>query len=119
MADLGEVLVKGRRLRCQHCGGQQFLHKTATLDRPILGGLVRLEGYWGHEAAIYVCSCCGFAHFFMPVPEADHHFAEAAPVEKEEACLSCGKPIPSDAAKCPSCGWSWAPEGVPGQASAR
>jgi hypothetical protein len=23
------------------------------------------------------------------------------------ACMSCGKPIPADAPRCPACGWSW------------
>ncbi|MBN1972826.1 MAG: hypothetical protein JW787_04260 [Sedimentisphaerales bacterium] len=32
---------------------------------------------------------------------------EMAPRDYPESCLKCGKTIPPDAAKCPSCGWSY------------
>ena len=123
MADRVRGTVNGRELRCHHCGGREFDHKTAALDRLALGGLLHLEGTWGHAAAIYVCAGCGFAHFFMPVPDVRHQFrktpAAESPSEKpaakprpkkplpEEACLSCGRPIPADADVCAACGWSW------------
>jgi hypothetical protein len=42
-------------------------------------------------------------------PPADSVAADSAP---EGACLSCGKPIPEEASRCPACGWSWAAEQV-------
>jgi DNA-directed RNA polymerase subunit RPC12/RpoP len=101
MEDLGQVFVKDRRLRCLHCGGQQFHQKEAFLQS---------DGMWPHVPSIYVCARCGFAHFFMPVPEVERHFGKAVPPAREDGCLSCGKPIPSDATKCPACGWTWAAE---------
>jgi hypothetical protein len=62
------VAVRGHGLRCSHCGGQRFHRRAARLDRLAGGGLFHLEGWWGHEAAIYACAACGFAHLFMPVP---------------------------------------------------
>jgi hypothetical protein len=39
----------------------------------------------------------------------------ARPRAADEACLSCGQPIPASAARCPGCGWSWGPlPGGPG-----
>jgi hypothetical protein len=31
----------------------------------------------------------------------------------EDACLSCGKPIPGDATGCPACGWTWSADVKP------
>lgn len=115
MAEAMRVAVHGRDLRCQHCGHQEFFHKTAALDRRVLGGLVHLDGWFAHEAAIYVCGRCGFAHLFMPVPEAQHPSEQSPETERrvaEDACLFCGKPIPAEAARCPACGWSWQGEVV-------
>ena len=30
---------------------------------------------------------------------------------EEAACLACGTDMPDDAARCPSCGWTWQDEG--------
>ena len=124
MAEQMRVTVNKHALRCQHCGHQQFIHKTATLPHMALGGFAYLQGSWGHAVAIYACGSCGFAHFFMPVPNADHQFGEKSPIAGEheapkanrpfpdDGCLSCGKPIPAEATQCPACGWTWQAEEV-------
>jgi DNA-directed RNA polymerase subunit RPC12/RpoP len=69
MTEVKPVTVQGRDLRCQHCGHDRFLHKAMKLDRVGFGGLVLWEGFWGDSADTYVCGRCGFAHFFLPVPQ--------------------------------------------------
>src|SRR5205807_3381874 len=114
-----QVKVGGRELHCQHCDHNHFHLKQASLDRPILGGLTRLEGWAGHQASIYVCGRCGLAHFFMSAPGVEHHSEEEAshgqsgearePVP-EDTCLACGAKVPPEAARCPACGWTWGNE---------
>src|SRR5688500_6980526 len=80
MAEPKRVKVSGRNLRCQHCENEEFFEETAQLDR-LVWGLFRAEGVWGHQAKIQVCARCGFAHFFLPVPEAPEMVMERrAPV---------------------------------------
>lgn len=119
MADETRVTVHRHALRCQHCGHQQFIHRTATLPHMALGGLVYLQGWSGHEVAIYACGQCGFAHFFMPLPDVQHQLGEKTSLDEvpkanrhlpDDGCLSCGKPIPAEATRCPACGWTWQEE---------
>ena len=136
MSEAQEVRVNGRGLRCGHCGGRAFHQKSATIDRLALGGLVHLEGVWGHQATLYVCGDCGFAHWFLAVPDARHEHGAVAPGEPvpdeppaapsplppwagprepppplatpDNACLACGTLVPEATDRCPACGWSWA-----------
>jgi DNA-directed RNA polymerase subunit RPC12/RpoP len=116
MASGGPASPGGRDLRCQHCGHGRFWHQEVRLDRPALGGLFHLEGAFGQQADVYACARCGFAHFFLAVPAEPDPPADAAkppPAEPapEEACLRCGRLIPSAAGKCPACGWTWTADG--------
>jgi hypothetical protein len=102
------VEIAGVQLLCKYCGVDVFFQKSVTLNRLALGGLFDLEGVWGRQATIYVCSACGYLHWFFAVDYLRHERFEA----EEEAgewveCLSCGKPIPGGAPSCTSCGWSW------------
>jgi predicted RNA-binding Zn-ribbon protein involved in translation (DUF1610 family) len=115
------VEVAGVPLRCKHCDGDAFVRESAAFDRLALGGLAQLEGPWGHDATIYVCSACGFLHWFFAMGSVDHErtacsVEEAAESEAKDEpleCLACGQRIPAGESACPACGWSWtrAPEG--------
>jgi hypothetical protein len=110
------VRINDKPLRCQHCGGGKFHHRTATLDRMAAGGLLHLQGLFGHYAAMYVCAACGCTHWFSEVPGVRHEqdenlCTEARPRQgksaSKDACLACGQSIPDQAERCPACGWSW------------
>jgi hypothetical protein len=92
-----------------------------------------LDLAWLNQSAdIYVCTHCGFLHWFLepqagranvaPIPALPSHQPitevgqeeippEEAPSQDDlsEAteCLECGRTIPPGAAKCPFCGWSY------------
>ncbi len=114
MGEFTTVTVRGRPLTCQLCGDDHFKHVRTRLDKLYLGGLIRFEGAWGHDAEVYVCGRCGFLHWFFAVPGAvgtrpaddSREPAKEEPAEPTE-CLSCGKPIHGDAIACAACGWSW------------
>jgi DNA-directed RNA polymerase subunit RPC12/RpoP len=106
MSSPGRTTVGGRDLKCQHCGHEEFYHRTTRLAEVALGRLLHFEGIWGQHTDIFVCASCGFAHLFLPVPDRRVERVATEPPPEEE-CLSCGKPIPGDAAKCPACGWTW------------
>lgn len=115
MSDPKYVEIAGKALSCQHCGEQRFHPKSATIEHPAFGGLFNLEGIWGYQATIYVCSNCGYLHWFVGTSSAQEQVA-AEQVEPEPVdCLTCGFVIPAGAEACPSCGWSWnADEPKPG-----
>lgn len=107
MSGAVRVEIVGKPLRCQHCGAGAFHEKTTALDRLALGGLFRFEGWWGHQATIYVCASCGFLHWFLAYDAAYHEAERAEEPAEPVACLSCGGVIPEGASACPDCGWSW------------
>jgi predicted RNA-binding Zn-ribbon protein involved in translation (DUF1610 family) len=109
MSEPLRVEVAGEALTCKHCGADVFYQKSASSDRLALGGLFHLEGWWGHQTTIYVCSSCGFLHWFFAVDSSPHARVEAAEAAERVECLSCGRSIPAGAESCPSCGWSWEP----------
>jgi hypothetical protein len=75
MSEHQRVTVAGRRLRCQHCGQEDFRQETTTLDRfPV--GLLQLGGLFGHHATLYACVRCGFLHLFFSVPGAEHETSD-------------------------------------------
>jgi DNA-directed RNA polymerase subunit RPC12/RpoP len=86
MDKVSAATVSGRELRCQHCSYQRFIHRTAQLTHLVWGGLVEASGLSGHPATIYVCARCGYAHFFMEVPQAVGE-AEFPPQPQESADL--------------------------------
>jgi hypothetical protein len=110
MSECQSVQVKHRPLHCKHCGKGQFVHRTAQLNTAFFEFLDL--GWLNKSADIYVCTHCGFLHWFLE-PQAEQQLpAEARATEDDlsEAieCLACHKSIPAGAAKCPSCGWSYA-----------
>jgi predicted RNA-binding Zn-ribbon protein involved in translation (DUF1610 family) len=110
MSEPLHVEIAGNRLRCKHCGGEVFYQESAFIDRPVLGGLFHREGWLAHQATFYVCSQCGFLHWFFALASSHHEPTEDPGVAENVECLSCGRLIPSGASACPSCGWSWRSE---------
>ena len=108
MSEPLRVEIAGEPLRCKHCDANEFHEESTALDRVALGGLLLLEGAWGHRLTVYRCGRCGYAHLFFA--------ADCGGLRREEAeeaieCLSCGVSLPIGASSCPSCGWSWVEEG--------
>jgi len=123
--------IKGRQLQCKHCGSTDFAHRQAQLNTSFME-MFDL-GWLNKSADVYVCSSCGFLHWFldplidrvaeasvngdaeprMPVVQSSDDYVapaeEPSPDDLSEPseCLSCGKMIPAGSAKCPSCGWSY------------
>ena len=112
MSEPFRVEVAGETLRCKHCGDDAFFRESAAIDRMALGGFLHLEGLWGHQATIYVCSTCGFLHWFVDHDAGAHRRAEAEEPAERVECLSCGESIPPGASECPGCGWSWESAGA-------
>ena len=107
MSEALRVEIAGVPLVCKHCGADDFYEESAALDRLALGGVFHLEGIWGHQATIYVCSACGFLHWFFATDTGRHRRTEAEEAAEMVECLACGQSIPAGALACPACGWSW------------
>jgi RNA polymerase subunit RPABC4/transcription elongation factor Spt4 len=114
---------------CPRCGSDKLIPQVPLLDH--YGD----TGTWSDQAEVQVhgtpqawvfkdtvagklsvriCGACGHAelqvsnfHELYEKYKASGQLGATAPLEREEACLSCGKPIPSNATECPSCGWTW------------
>jgi predicted RNA-binding Zn-ribbon protein involved in translation (DUF1610 family) len=112
MSEPLRVEIAGEPLRCKHCGADVFFEESVTLDRLALGGPLNLEGWWGHQGTIYVCSACGFLHWFFAIDTGRHEVADAEEMAEPVECLSCGQSIPAGASACPACGWSWESAGT-------
>lgn len=123
MSEGQSVKIKERPLQCKHCGRGQFVLRTAQLNTAFLEFLDL--GWLNKSADIYVCTHCGFLHWFLEpqveqqVPAdvqatqddreqvvAEEPLAEDDLAEPTE-CLACHQRIPAGSAKCPSCGWSY------------
>jgi ribosomal protein L37E len=93
--------IHGIELSCKHCGSKSFTVLEARIgnrNKDLIDSTFGLPDERSAEA--FTCTSCGFVHWF----------ALARPVEElpdEVACLECGTVIPSEAAACPGCGWSW------------
>jgi hypothetical protein len=111
---VGETIrVKDQPLQCKHCGRDRFVHRTAQLSTTFLT-LFDL-GLLSKSAEVYVCSNCGFLHWFLEPevmqPLSAQEAAEGSPTDDELAeptdCLECHATIPAGIDTCPACGWSY------------
>ena len=59
----GPVIVQGRRLRCNVCGGTSFWAKQVQLHAPTMT-LLDLEA-WNRVADCAICERCGYIHWFV------------------------------------------------------
>ena len=104
MSEAMRVEVAGERLQCKHCGANGFFQEEVPLDRL---GLAGRSERWGQHATIYVCSSCGFLHWFFAIDLGRHERTDADEAAERVECLACGLSIPAAASACPGCGWSW------------
>jgi predicted RNA-binding Zn-ribbon protein involved in translation (DUF1610 family) len=113
--DSNTVKIRGKQLRCQHCGGQRFVNQQFEIERAFGTTWIWMH-LWGKLANVYICERCGHLHWFFSAKDAEHEVEPAAPVvevpEPAEAvkCLSCGETIPAGSDKCAACGWTWKAE---------
>jgi hypothetical protein len=125
MSEGQSIKIGHRPLRCTHCGGGQFAHRTAQLNTSFMEFL---DLSWLNKSAdIYVCMQCGLLHWFLEPdvgqgqePKTELNREEVSPEElppeelpteddltEPTECLECHKTIPAGSAKCPACGWSY------------
>jgi hypothetical protein len=123
MSEGKSVQIKDQLLQCKHCERSKFVLRTAQLNTAFLEFLDL--GWLNNSADIYVCTHCGFLHWFLdpevdqqapadvPAAEADREQAVAEEPATEDdlseptECLECHKAIPAGSDKCPACGWSY------------
>ena len=63
--DPQEVIVEGRQLVCQHCGGKRFLTRTVAMNGAG-ASFVGVEWFTQRGAFCHACSDCGHVHWFLP-----------------------------------------------------
>jgi hypothetical protein len=101
MSEGQSVQVKHRPLHCKHCGQGRFVHRTAKLN---FFEFLDLGLGW-QSADVYVCTHCGFLHWFLE-PQTEQQIQAEAQAEDDltgaTECLACHKSIPAGTAKCPS-----------------
>jgi hypothetical protein len=124
-------------LRCAKCGSARIVPRATIWDRgeaQMPARSLTAYVYANPDALIFkgttyatlyarICGDCGYTEIYAD-GAADLYAADqqnlaaakaAAPIAEEmapesvpdNACLSCGKPIPADAKACPACGWTW------------
>ena len=114
----GEVFsVAGRKVACEHCGGDRFEQRYYSLETTFRRGI------FADTATVFICTGCGRVAWFVEPPidtrEEDAAVnAEEAPwlpaepasgarEAEETTCLKCGAAIPADKEACPACGWTY------------
>jgi hypothetical protein len=118
MGEASRYRIHGVGLKCQHCGGDVFAHRTAQLNTPALTFL-NLD-WLNRSSDVYVCERCGFLHWFLDaghrqVAGAAEEFAPALPPEPIDGddasspttCLACGTTIEPGQDACGKCGWTY------------
>jgi predicted RNA-binding Zn-ribbon protein involved in translation (DUF1610 family) len=123
MSEGRAVQIKHQALQCNHCGQGKFVLRSAKLNT---GFMEFLDLGWLNQSAdIYVCTHCGFLHWFLE-PQVEQEIpAEVPPAEDDREqvvaeepvteddlaepseCVACHQSIPAGSAICPSCGWSY------------
>ena len=102
MEDPSTVSVRGKLLRCPHCDGGKFHFRRAPI-KPTILSILDLD--WENRGAdVYVCATCGRLDWFLGGFGGDDQLI------RETDYLACDAVIPSGAAECPACGWSYQEE---------
>lgn len=94
------ISIKGKTLKCSHCGGEDFKKSEAQLNTTFL---TFLDLDWLNRTAnVFICHACGKLEWFLQ-PSIDR------PDEKPEptTCVACGSTILSGEDTCSNCGWSY------------
>lgn len=93
--------IHGIELSCKHCGSKGFTRLEARIgnrDKDLYDSILGLPDERTAEA--FTCTSCGFVHWFACTLPAEE-------LPDEVSCLECGTAIPSEAASCTACGWTW------------
>lgn len=99
-----KVVISGKTLHCQHCGGDHFLESHAQLNTAVMT-FFNMD-WLNRSAIIYQCHDCGRLEWFLAPLEASASIARSN-VENAFDCLNCGAIIPAGKAACPQCQWSY------------
>ena len=94
------ISVRGIKLGCKHCGRDLFLANRGQLTTP-LKNFLNLE-WAGPTADVFICTTCGFLHWFMEQDSVEYLVED--PMDVETECLSCRNAIPAGSDKCPDAG---------------
>jgi predicted nucleic-acid-binding Zn-ribbon protein len=93
-----------RKLRCAHCGCEDFTHRRAQLN-------TALATFFGVDALnqsadVYVCRRCGRLEWFL-APDAAYLVASAPPATGKPAteCPRCNMIVAKEVSRC-VCGWT-------------
>jgi hypothetical protein len=112
MDNTKKVVIKGVVLSCHHCGSGSFTHRRSQLNT---AAMTFFDLDWLNASAdIYVCTDCGYLHWFLGAPVAavteEHDVSGVIPVDDtstESDCLACSTVIPAGSDTCSACGWSY------------
>jgi hypothetical protein len=118
--DPEKVFINDEMLVCNQCEGDQFYSSKYT---PNNDGINFPGIDWTVTSVdIFICSKCGFFHWFastlpseMPLSTLPSTTSEESVIPEKDTddlseqseCMSCGKIIPKGADHCPSCGWTY------------
>jgi hypothetical protein len=103
MSDPVSVTIAGIALRCRHCNNDKFTRRSALLDTST-ASFFGLE-WMNPTADVYVCSICGYLHYFLAPPvEVNQPPSES---NDEILCLNCDQAIPPGFDRCQACGWTY------------
>ena len=65
--DAAVVDIGGRKLSCTICANSEFWHRRVQLHGAV-ATFFKLE-FLGPNADCYVCSKCGYVHWFLPIAD--------------------------------------------------
>jgi hypothetical protein len=118
--DPEQIFINDAKLVCNQCAGDQFY---SSKYNPNKDGLNILGLDWmSHSVDVFICSTCGFFHWFATLLPSEMHGSPDSPAVSVECvvpeldpdkhsepseCMSCGKVIPEGIDRCPSCGWTY------------
>ena len=118
--DPEEIFINDAKLVCNQCEFDQFY---SSKYNPSKDGLNFLGLDWiGTSVDVFICSRCGFFHWFasklpseMPVSTLPPETSKESVIPEKDPekdldpseCISCGKVIPEGLDHCPSCGWTY------------
>ena len=65
-SEIARYELKGKMVRCHHCGNDRFAEGKALLNTP---GLTFLGLEWANQQAVtLLCADCGHVEWFVKVP---------------------------------------------------
>jgi len=115
-----QIFINDAKLVCNQCEYDQFY---SSKYNPSKDGLNFLGLDWMNNSVdVFICSKCGFFHWFASILPSEMHVSTYSPEPSVESvvpemdpdklsgpseCVSCGKVIPEGLDHCTSCGWTY------------